>query len=63
MGDGMVQIKESSRYDIYDEKGVLIKGGFKDIQDAYEKAINILDSKPELKLVKIKAEIVIQKKK
>lgn len=59
----MVQIKESSRYDIYDESGNLIKGGFRDIQDAYEKAVNILDSKPNLKLVKIKAEIIIQKRK
>jgi hypothetical protein len=58
----MVRIKEVSKYDIYDEAGNLLKGNFKDLEDAIEKGVNILLKTKELNTVKIKAEITLTKK-
>jgi hypothetical protein len=58
----MVRIKEVSKYDIYDEAGNLLKGNFKDLEDAIEKGVNILLKTKELNIVKIKAEITLTKK-
>jgi hypothetical protein len=58
----MVRIKEVSKYDVYDEAGNLLKGNFKDLEDAIEKGVNILLKTKELNTVKIKAEITLTKK-
>jgi hypothetical protein len=58
----MVRIKEVSKYDVYDEAGNLLKGNFKDLEDALEAGVNLLLTKEELKTVKIKAEITLTKK-
>lgn len=62
-GGGWVvkKIKETSSYSVYDEKDNLLKSGFKDLEDAYEYAVNVL-IKGEVKTVKIKGEITIKSK-
>lgn len=57
----MVRIKEKSKYDVYDESGNLLRGNFKDVEDALEYAVNYL-LKTEKAKVTIKAEITVTKK-
>ena len=58
----MVRIKEISKYDVYDESNNLIRGKFKDIEDALEYAVNYLLKKEGAAKVTIKAEITVTKK-
>ena len=58
----MVRIKEESKYDVYDESNNLIRGKFKDIEDAIEYAVNYLLKKEGAAKVTIKAEITLTKK-
>jgi len=57
------RIKETSSYGVYDEKGNLLKSGFKDLHDAHEFATNYLLKNPERNTVCIKAEITITVKR
>jgi len=58
----MVRIKEVSKYDVYDEAGNIIRGNFKDVEDALEYAVNYLLKKEGPARVTIKAEITVTKK-
>ncbi|MEM1551601.1 MAG: hypothetical protein QXH03_02890 [Candidatus Bathyarchaeia archaeon] len=55
-------IKEVSRYTVYDEAGNVLKAGFKDLEDAYEYAVNHI-LKTEASKIVIKGEITITAKK
>ncbi|MEM2385624.1 MAG: hypothetical protein QXO67_01455 [Candidatus Bathyarchaeia archaeon] len=57
------RVKEKSNYSVYDEKGNLLKSGFKDLHDAHEFATNYLLKSPEQNTVCIKAEITITVKR
>ena len=58
----MVRIKEISKYDVYDESNNLIRGKFKDVEDALECAVNYLLKKEGAAKAIIKAEITVTKK-
>jgi len=59
----MKKIKETSLYQIEDEKGNVIKAGFKDLEDAYEHAVNYLLKTETANKVVIKGEITIEAKR
>jgi len=57
-----MRIKETSMYRVEDENGNLLKTGFKDLEDAYEYAVNHL-LKTQANKVVIKGEITITAKR
>jgi hypothetical protein len=58
-GDVMVRIKETSLYRVEDEKGNILKTGFKDIEDALEYAVNYLLNEREATKVLINGQVVL----
>jgi hypothetical protein len=59
----MKKLKETSFYKVEDEKGNLLKAGFKDLEDALEYGVNYLLKTTLVNKVIIKGEITIEAKR